>query len=58
MTRFARILAVMMLVAAMATTGHAQSGAMSPDQMKMMSDPMKMMGEHMQMMREPMKGKK
>jgi len=49
----------------LATTGYAQTGAMTPEQMKTMSDQMKggkmtadqmkMMGEHMQMMADRMK---
>ena len=47
MTQFARILAVMMLIAAIAATGYAQGGAMGPDQMKMMGDHMRMMTDQM-----------
>ena len=45
-----RIMVTVMLVVAVATMGYAQSGAMTPEQMKMMSDQMKggkMTADHM-----------
>src|SRR3972149_5538532 len=42
-----RMMAVVMFVVAVATTGYAQSGAMAPEQMKMMSDQMKTMSDQM-----------
>ena len=51
MRQFARIISVTMLVTAIGTTGYAQSGAMNPDQMRMM-------GDHMRMMSDQMKGGK
>lgn len=65
MRRLGRIIAMLILMAAMATAGPAQTGAITPDQMRMMGDQMKggkmtpdqmkMMGEHMQMMADRMK---
>ena len=45
MMQMLRILAVEMLVVALATTGYAQSAAMTPEQTKMMSDQMKTMSD-------------
>jgi hypothetical protein len=50
MMHLMRIVAVGVLVVAVATTGYAQTGAMTPEQMKMMSDQMKggkMTADHM-----------
>ena len=47
MRRLGRIVAVVMLVAATATAGYAQTGAMTADQMKMMSGHMKTMSDQM-----------
>src|SRR6266508_3084016 len=55
MIRVMRMTAMMMLVAAVAKRGYAQTGAMTPEQMKAMSAHMKTMGEHMQMMADRMK---
>jgi hypothetical protein len=49
---------MVMLVAAVATVGYAQTGAMTADQMKMMGEHMQMMNEQMKMMGGQMKGKK
>ena len=42
-----RIMAIVMLVVAVATMGYAQGGAMSPEDMKMMSGQMKTMSDQM-----------
>ena len=42
-----RIMATVMLVVAVATMGYAQGGAMTPEQMKMMSGQMKTMSDEM-----------
>ena len=55
MTTLIRMVAIVMFMAALATSGYAQTGAMTPGQMKMMGGEMKMMGEHMQMMTDRMK---
>ena len=47
MMQVMRIMAMVMLVVAVATMGYAQTGAMTPEQMKMMSGQMKMMGDQM-----------
>jgi len=47
MIQVTRILAMAMLVVAVATMGYAQSGAITPGQMKMMSEHMQMMAERM-----------
>ena len=47
MMRGLRIAAMIMLVAAVATVGYAQTGAMTPDQMKMMGGQMKGMSDQM-----------
>src|SRR3972149_4697446 len=47
MVQVMRMIAVVMLVVAVATTGYAQSGAMAPEQMKMMSGQMKTMSDQM-----------
>ena len=47
MMQVMRMMAGAMLVVAVATTGYAQSGAMTPEQMKMMSDQMKTMSDQM-----------
>jgi hypothetical protein len=49
MRRLGKIVVMVMLVAAMATAGYAQTGAMTADQMKMMSGHMKTMNEQMKM---------
>jgi len=57
MTQLMRFMVAAMLVAAAATTSYAQTGAMTPEQMKMMSGQMKVMNDHMKMMDGHMKGK-
>src|SRR3990172_2944134 len=47
MRRLGKIVVMVMLVAAMATAGYAQTGAMTADQMKMMSGQMKTMSDQM-----------
>jgi hypothetical protein len=47
MRRLGTIVVMVMLVAAMATAGFAQTGAMTTDQMKMMSGHMKTMSDQM-----------
>src|SRR6266508_153753 len=47
MIRVMRMTAMMMLVAAVATMGYAQTGAMTPEQMKAMSGHMKTMSDQM-----------
>ncbi len=47
MMHLMRIVAVVVLVVALATMGYAQTGAMTPEQMKMMSGQMKTMSDQM-----------
>ena len=47
MMHLMRIVAEGVLVVAVATTGYAQTGAMTPEQMKMMSGQMKTMSDQM-----------
>jgi len=47
MSRMGTIVVTIMLVAAMATAGYGQTGAMTADQMKMMSGHMKTMSDQM-----------
>ena len=47
MRQVMRIIVMVMLVVAVATMGYAQTGAMSPEQMKMMSGQMKTMSDQM-----------
>ena len=42
-----RMVAMVLLMACVATAGYAQTGGMTPDQMKAMSGQMKMMSDHM-----------
>ena len=58
MMRGLRISVIVMLVVTLATVGYAQTGAMTADQMKMMSEHMQMMADRMkdgQMSPEQMK---
>src|SRR3990172_2509794 len=47
MRRLGKIVAMVMLVAAMATAGYAQTGSMTAGQMKMMGEHMQTMADHM-----------
>src|SRR3989337_322408 len=47
MRRLGKIVVMVMLMVAVATMGYAQTGAMTPEQMKMMSGQMKTMSDQM-----------
>lgn len=47
MTQATKIVAIIMLIGTVATTGYGQTRGMSPDQMRMMGDQMRTMGDQM-----------